>query len=84
MNQGCLLKEAVASRTLALIAGKRSNLSRGLQESKTCSIRHLKAPRKDCVLFSFFQEFYVILDLCDLFWRSSLCCCDTQAEVPGL
>lgn len=47
MNQGCLLKEAVASRTLALIAGKHSNLSRGLQESKALSPGYLKAPQKN-------------------------------------
>lgn len=49
---GCLLKEAVVSRTLALIAAKRSNLSRGLQEAKAGSPRHLKAPLENWILFS--------------------------------
>lgn len=52
MNQGCLLKEAVVSRTLALIAAKRSNLSRGLQEAKAGSPRHLKAPLENWISFS--------------------------------
>ena len=39
MNQGCLLKEALVSRTLALIAAKHGNWSRGLQQSKAGPLR---------------------------------------------
>jgi len=86
MSQGCLLKEAVVSRTFALIAENRGNLSRGLQESKALSLRHLKAPLKDLVLFSLFQGVFMWIWKVTYF-GGELCvssCCGTQAKVPGI